>query len=304
MLLLNKKLHLFVTNLLIILSHTADASDENSFEYEFDPYYTNAGYYISLSEEPMPEIAFEKESKLYEHMLYSITSSPQFFLIEASVNPLPVAGVFLKKQHPSIYDKSQINDQLNIIKAVTEGFDEPYALSFFLGSVVRFIRPDESDNIKNKGYTGYLLTIGDKHIVSNTQVDDNWYEFEVKIKGDQEFKDKTLSWSLRTGVKIHSNNNIADVIHFGLRRNHLDTSLKHPGFMDNSDIEYKIEFNKDTYKLVEQEFFINKKWRLGFSKKSVFSFGVGFVIESGKYTGPLAANSTDFSLILRPNLNF
>ena len=304
MLPLKRKKHLAAIVFLIIMSHTTIASGENTFEYEFDPYYTNAGYYVGFSEEKIPEVTYEKESKLYQHMLYSITSSPQFFLIEASVNPLPIAGVFLKRQYPSAYDKSQLNDELNIIKAVTEGFEEPYALSFFLGSVVRFIRSNESDNIKNKGYTGYLLTVGDKHIVNNNQVDDNWYEFEVKIKGDQEFKDKTLSWSLRTGVKIHSNENIADVVHFGLRRNHLDTALKHLEFLDNSDIEYKIEFDKDTFKLVEQELFINKKWHIGFSEKSVFSFGIGFVLENGKYSGALASDSTKFSLIFRPNLSF
>ena len=169
---------------------------------------------------------------------------------------------------------------------------------------MRFVRPDESENINNKGYTGYLLSIGDKHIVSNTQVDDNWFEFEVKIKGDQEFKDKSLSWSLRTGVKVHSNDDIADVIHFGLRRNHLDTTLLKPDFIDNSDIEYKIKFNKDTFELVEQELFISKKWHLGFSEKDAFSFGIGFILVEDKYRGKLASNSNDFRLIFRPNLDF
>ena len=301
---LNIKHHLFATSLLIILSHPTNVCAENSIEYEFDPYYTNAGYYISLTEDMIPEVTYEKESHLYQHMLYGIISAPRFLLIEASVNPLPIAGVYLKKQHPNFYDKNQISNDINVIQALTEGFEEPYALSFFLGCVVQFIRPDESENIKNKGFTGYLLSVGDKHIINNTQVDDNWYELEVKIKGDQEFKNKSLSWSLRTGVKIHSNNEIADVIYFGLRRNHLDTDLKYFDFIDNSDIEYKIEFNKDTLKLVEQELFISKKWYIGFSEKSVFSFGIGFVLENGKYSGSLASNATNFSLIFRPNLNF
>lgn len=298
------KNHLLAIIALIILSRSTDVSAIDAVEFEFDPYYSNAGYYISLTDEEIPKVTNEKESYLYQQMLHSIISKPRFFLIEASVNPLPIVGVHLKRQHPDFYDKSQINDDLNMIQALTEGFEEPYALSFFLGSVVQFIRPDESENISNKGYTGYLLSVGDKHIVRNTQIDDNWYEFEVKIKGDQEFKNKTLSWSLRTGIKIHSNKDIADVIHFGLRRNHLDTALTKLSFLDNSDIEYKIEFDKDTFKLVEQELFINKKWHIGFSEKSVFSFGIGFILESGKYSGALSANETNFSLIFRPNLNF
>ena len=240
------KNHLFAISALIILSRSTDVSAINTVEFEFDPYYTNAGYFISLTEEEIPKITDAKEGYLYQHMLHSILSKPRFFLIEASVNPLPIVGVHLKRHHTDFYNKSQVNDDLNIIQALTEGFEEPYALSLFLGSVVQFIRPGESEDISNKGYTGYLLSVGDKHIVRNIQVDDNWYEFEAKIKGDQEFKNKSLSWSLRTGIKIHSNENIADVIHFGLRRNHLDTALTKPSFIDNSDIEYKIKFDKDT----------------------------------------------------------
>lgn len=298
------KNHLFAISALIILSRSTDVSAINTVEFEFDPYYTNAGYFISLTEEEIPKITDAKEGYLYQHMLHSILSKPRFFLIEASVNPLPIVGVHLKRHHTDFYNKSQVNDDLNIIQALTEGFEEPYALSLFLGSVVQFIRPGESEDISNKGYTGYLLSVGDKHIVRNIQVDDNWYEFEAKIKGDQEFKNKSLSWSLRTGIKIHSNENIADVIHFGLRRNHLDTALTKPSFIDNSDIEYKIKFDKDTFKLVEQELFINKKWHIGFSEKSVFSFGVGFILENGKYSGALSTNASDFRLIFRPNLNF
>ena len=298
------KNHLSAITVLIILSRSTDVSAINPIEFEFDPYYTNAGYYVSLTEEKIPKITNEKESHLYQHMLDSIISKPRFFLIEASVNPLPIVGVHLKRQHPDFYNKSQINDDLNIIQALTEGFEEPYALSFFLGSVVQFVRPGESENISNKGFTGYLLSVGDKHIVRNIQVNDNWYEFEVKIKGNQEFKNKSLSWSLRTGIKTHSNEDIADVIHFGLRRNHLDTALTKLSFIDNSDIEYKIEFDKDTFKLVEQELFINKKWHIGFSEKSVFSFGIGFILESGKYSGALSTTASDFRLIFRPNLNF
>lgn len=295
---------LLTIHLFTLAGYSASTEAVNEVEYELDPYYSNIGYYISLTEEAIPEVTYEREKTIYESMIYNAISTPRFFLVEASLNPLPVLGTYIKRNHPGFYDSSQFNEELNIIQAMTEGFEEPYALSFFLGSVVRFIRPGESEKVKNKGYTGYLLSIGDKHIVRNTLIDDNWYEFEFKIKGDQEFRKKTLSWSLRAGVKIHSNDEVADVIHFGLRRNHLDTSRKPLTFLDNSDIEYKIEFDKDEFDIVEQELFINKKWHIGFSEKSVFSFGIGFVLENGKYRGTLAANESDFRLIFRPDLKF
>jgi len=276
----------------------------NSLEFELDPYYTNAGYYISFTDEPIPEFIYEKESNIYRDMFDSVTAAPRFLLIEASVNPLPVAGAYIKKNHQGLYDDAQISGDLNAIQALTEGFEEPYAISLFLGSVVRFIRPGETEDIKNRGYTGYLLSLGDKHIISNEIIDDDWLEFEFKIKGDQDFLSKTLSWSLRAGTKLHQNDDITDVIHFGLRRNHFDSTLTRESFFDNSDIEYKLEFNKDNFELVQQEFFVNKKWHIGFSEKSVFSFGIGFILEKGKYSGLLARDATELRFIFRPNLQF
>jgi hypothetical protein len=298
------KLQAITTGFLLSTVFTMNAAAVNSLEYELDPYYSNAGYYISLTDEPIPEVTYENETHIYQDMFDSVTASPRFLLIEASVNPLPVAGAYVKKNHRNAYNKAQTSADFNAIQALTEGFEEPYALSLFLGSVVRFVKPNESKDINNRGYTGYLLSIGDKHIVRNDIVDDNWMEIEFKIKGDQDFLTKTLRWSLRAGAKIHDNINITDVIHFGLRRNHFDSNPNQRSLFDNSDIEYKLEFNKDSYELVQQEFFINKKWQIGFSEKSVFSFGIGFIVERGKYSGVLSKSATDLRFIFRPNLQF
>ena len=301
---MSPRLHLSILGGIILFGHTSQTYAANSLEYELDPYYSNVGYYISLTDEPTPEVIFDKEDKIHDALLSTVFSPPRLFLIEASVNPLPLAGVYLKRNNPGFYDDAQLTDDFNVIQALTEGFEEPYALSLFLGNVVIFKKPNQARTIKNRGYTGYLLSIGDKHIVNNELVDDNWYEFEFKIKGDRTFEGKSLSWSLRTGVKIHSNSDIADVVYFGVRRNHLDITTEKMDFIDNSDIEYTIQFDKNTFDLIEQEFFISKKWQINYFNGSIFTFGVGFILERDKYRGALAANATDFSFIIRPNLQF
>lgn len=278
---------------------------ENSLEFEWDPYYSNVGYYISLTDSPIPEVPEDDEARVYHRLLDSAFTLPRFMLLEVSVNPLPMLGEYIKDDHPNTYENAQIGEDINLVQALTEGFEEPYAMSLFFGSVMRFVKPGEKVKTSNRGYTGYVVSFGDKHIVNNTYVDDNWLELEWKTKGDQDFKNKTLSWSLRVGVKLHDHPDILDVIYFGLRRNHFDAGSDEISWFENADIDYKIELNKDDYGLVQQSLFINKKWPAPFgTAKSAFEFGVGFILENSKYRGTLEEESEDFRLILRPNFKF
>jgi hypothetical protein len=289
---------------LVFFAQAAALHAETSLEYELDAYYSNLGYYIGLTDQPIPVITNDDETANYQNMLDSTLQWPRFLLIEASVNPLPVLGVYLKKNQRDFYDKAEIRGNINLLQAFTEGFEEPYALSFFLGSVVRFSKPGEAEKVSNRGYSGYLLSMGTRHIVNNDLIDDNWYELEWKIKGDNDFEYKTLSWSLRVGSKVHSNVDIADIVYFGLRRNHLDSAAQHTSWFDNSDIDYKLSLNTADYNVVEQSLFINKKWPTPLAKKSAFEFGVGFILERNKYFGSLATQADDFKLILRPSFKF
>jgi len=277
---------------------------ETSLEFEYDPYYSNAGYYIGLTAQPIPEITQDDEAAIYQRLLDSTLQWPRFMLLEASVNPLPILGVYIKKHQRQFYDNTETRGNLNLVQAFTAGFEEPYALSMFFGSVVRFVKSGETTRVSNRGYSGYLLSVGDRHIVNNDLIDDNWYELEWKIKGDRDFESSSLSWSLRIGTKVHSNDDIADTIYFGIRRNHLDSASEDLTWFDNSDIEYKLSVNKDDYSLVEQSLFVNKKWPTPFIRKSAFEFGVGFILEHNKYTGALANQADDFRLILRPSFQF
>ena len=302
-----KSIRLTSFNSLLILaasSYSLTSQAESTIEFEWDPYYSNVGYYVPLTEAPIPEVTEDDEAKIYDRLLSSAFSIPRFMLFEVSVNPLPMLGAYMKDQHNTAYEKSRIRGNVNLIQAITEGFEEPYAASLFFGSVMRFSKPGEKQKTKNRGYVGYVASIGDKHIINNTYVKDNWYELEWKTKGDQDFKNKTLSWSLRVGAKIHNHTDITDVIYFGLRRNHLDAKSDEISWFHNADIDYKIELDKSNFELVQQSLFINKKWPAPFTSKSAFELGIGFILDKGKYTGALKSQSDDFRLILRPSFKF
>ncbi len=288
----------------ILMSITSPyASAEYSFETEWDVYYSNIGYYQSFTNEPIPEVVEDDESSTYSRMFDSILARPRFMLIELGVYPLPFAAAYVKEHHLSTYDNISVGD-FNILQAFTAGYDEPYALSLFFGSIVRFVSPGEKKKVKNRGYTGFLFSFGDQHIVKNLMVDDKWYELEWKIKGDKDFENKTLSWSFRIGAKVHENIEITDVVYFGLRRNHLDILSDEVSWFQNADIDYKIDFDSETFELSQQSLFINKKWPTFLFGKSTFEFGVGFIHERNKYTASLESQQEDFQLILRPSFRF
>jgi len=276
---------------------------EYSIEIEWDAYYSNIGFYQSLTNQPIPEIIEDDETSTYKRMFDRVFNKPRFMLIELGVYPLPYATAYVQEKHLSTYEKATIGD-FNVLQAITAGYDEPYALSLFFGSVVRFIKPGEEKKLKNRGYNGWVLSYGDQHIVKNQLVDDNWYELEWKIKGDKDFEAKTLSWSFRIGGKVHDNQNITDVLYFGIRRNHLDVASDDLSWFENADIEYKIDLDKDTFELSQQSLFINKKWPTLIFRKSTFEFGVGFIQQKRKYVGQLENQQEDFQLILRPSFKF
>ncbi len=292
----------------LVLSHVfiSQAWCESDLELELDPYYSNIGYYINFvdNDDAIPVVVVNNDMSILGRMVKSTFTMPQTFLVEASVSPLPILGVYTRKNHPAIYDDAEVSRDLNMIQALTAGFEEPYAVSVFLGSVVRFVEPGKSKKIKNRGYSGYLLSTGDQHIINNYMVDDKWYELEWKIKGDQDFNTRTYSWSLRAGIKTHEHDEISDVYYFSFRRNYFDSQSDSLSFVGNSDIEYKVEFTRNGLRLAQQEFFINKRWPTFLSIKSSFSLGVGFILQKSKYMGELASEADDFRFIVRPNFDF
>lgn len=277
--------------------------DAIQFDYEFDPYYTSAGVYISLTDEPIKDLGQRSEFDIYKHLLLN-SYVPRFLVIEASVNPMPIAGVLVKDGWHGTYEDAEVSNNLNLVQALTAGFEEPYALSLFLGNVVEFTEKGASKG-GNKGYMGYLLSFGDKHIKDNELIDDKWVEFEAKIKGDREGEMGKLNWSFRVGSKIHEHPEITDTVYFSLRRSRLDYESA-TSMLRNSAAEYTIDLDNENFKAVRHYFLVEKKWPLK-QYKMAASLGVGFIYDTGrKYSGSLKERgaSENFIILIRPNVEF
>ncbi len=284
-----------------------DDAGRQEFSIELDPYYSNIAYTFSLTDKPISKEPYAHEQSLYYYLLKSIYI-PRFVVLEASIYPLPIAGVYIRK-NTDWREKTQISDNINVVKSITTGFPEPWAFSFFFGNVVDFVKDDNT--VVGKGYSGLLLSYGNKHIVDNIMVDDNWFETEIKLKGSDVRKKRDVSWSYAIGYKKHNNKDIKDAVYISIKRNRIDYILEGGNpflniFTKNSEQEVRIDF--DPFRLNEGKrtrylFLFGKKFVV--NENTAFSLSIGTLktVASG-YSGRLKQRVDEhWSLIFRPNVH-
>ncbi len=273
--------------------------------WELDAYYSSLGLEVPLTNAPLPDGGTLSEREVYRQ-LFRASLRPRVLMLEASVYPMPMAGTWFKKHHPSAYAAFDIADvggnQLNLIDGLTAGFQEPWALSVFAGSAMAFSPRADSDN---RGYMGYLVSYGAKHIRNNVLIDDDWWELEWKLKGERERENDDLSWSFRLGVKNHGNPDIRDVAYIALRRSNLDYNAPLLAFLNNANLEFKTEVERRHFRFLRQEITVGYNIPLR-SQGFALTLDTGFIYESqDKYTGPLADPTADnFTIVFRPNIKF
>jgi hypothetical protein len=285
------------------LAKADDSSDESrySWETEIDPYYSNLGLYLNLADEPIPDLGDKTEDAIYQDLLFR-SHKPRFILLEFSVNPMPILGAYLRKHQEDFYQDAELREDLNFVEVLTAGFEEPYAVSLFMGNMVTYGGNGEKEG-KNKGFMGYLLSHGDKHLLNNEVIDDNWYEFEWKIKGKIARRERNLEWSFRVGAKWHENEFIADSMYVGVRRDHFDIQKEWLSFLENSGVDVYMEFSQDERAPTQQRILAHKNFPLKNSKR-MFKLAFGFIRTSNRrYQLPLQEN-TDVQLAIIPSIKF
>jgi hypothetical protein len=273
--------------------------------WELDPYYSDVGVNIPLTEKPIPTIKSTSESVIYSELIQG-SLIPRYMLVEASVYPMPLLGTYIKANNPDLYGKGRVgHSSVNMIESVTAGFQEPWAVSAFFGNIARIVRPGEKRTGSNFGYTGYLISAGSKHIKSNEMIDDHWLELEWKIKGKIDYPDEKLGWSFRVGTKFHDNKNITDVIYVNLFRSNLNAHFSFLSWINNSTLDIKLYFSEENAQLVRQEYVVGKKFpKIGWSYTPTFDVGVVWSSPS-EYSGILrTSNTSTLTLVLRPSVEF
>jgi len=293
----------YVFSLVIYLASASLNASSGEWEHELDAYYTNIAYFKTLDDSPIPELGKRSEVQVYRDLFFR-SYFPRFILVEASINPLPLLGVYLKSDEGSgIYNDMRITQDLNLVEVVTAGFEEPYAISLFLGNMVKYDAADGSDT-KSKGFMGYLASYGHLHIRNNKLIDDRWAEFEWKLKGDQVLPEMQLSWSFRTGFKIHDNPYITDEFYIAIKRERIQQTGNIFSWVQNGGIELKLRMDQRTGDTIGQQLIIDKKIPIKY-KGWVLSLGIGFIRDTPKkYSGPLLIDENITSFVLRPSLSF
>jgi hypothetical protein len=284
---------------------TAAKAAEVEFGHEIDPYYSNVSVSIPLTDKPIQEITGVNEFQVYKR-LFANSLIPNFVLLEASAMPLPLLGVATKHYTPDFYRGFNIGSgNLNLLEAVTAGFQEPYAFTLFLGEMVSFVKPGEEKISLNKGYMGYMASYSNQHIKRNVLIPDHSVEAEWKLKGDRIFRDNKLSWSFRAGAKIHDHPEITNSYYLGFRRNNLDFNADFLSWLHNSDVNIRWDFSARNGRLMRQEYVFGKKIPLQ-RWKVALKIETGIILEDrATYSGAL--RDKDFQsirAIIRPNLEF
>jgi len=275
--------------------------------WELNPYYTSAALNVPLTDEAFPDGGRMKEEHVYRD-LFLRSLKPNVFLLEASVYPMPILGTWMRKHQKGLYDSTTVGGgahALNLVDSLTAGFQEPWAVSAFLGGQMKFSRPGEDEVSTNRGYMGYLVSAGNRHILNNVMINDDWMEFEWKMKGERKFKEERLSWNFRIGFKNHNNPDIADTVYLGISRSNLDFNSPFLSILDNSSLTLFTEFSQHHSTLVRQEIVFGKKYPLS-SLRYALSVDFGVIYENAsKYSGVLAPLAhTGLTLVFRPNIAF
>ncbi len=294
----------------VLFPFQLDKAGYHQISFELDPYYSCVDYTLSLTDKPIPKTILTNEWMYYSHMLKNLYL-PRYILVEGSIYPLPVAGVYIKENYDNFYQNAELSHSLNIVRAVTEGFPEPWAASFFLGNVADFTSSDGKE-VVGKGYSGWLFSYGGYHIVDNIMVRDNWWESEIKLKGSDLREAHNLSWSYSLGVKFHDNSEISDVCYVSVKRNRIDF-VKHDinpllgFFVYDSEQEFRADFKVDEVhraRLSRVSFLFGKNFPVG-KGNVTFSFATGVVkLFQNSYSGELKRRiEREWTLIFRPNVH-
>jgi hypothetical protein len=285
---------------------TPDSSGRTQFELWLDPYYSAVNATRALASEPIHRLDTDHEGGVYSWLMRRLPF-PRDVLVEASVNPLPVAGWATRRFARSAYDAVE-QDGFRPIQAVTTGFPEPWALSLFLGNVVNLVSSADSGKVHGVGYSGLLVSWGAWHLNGNRLVRDDWFETEVKLKGDDLQPRRKLGWSFRIGWREHLHPSIRDAVYLSVARKRTDFAVTEVDLLRNSSLEARVDLDRSSLPApspLRWTALVGKKFPSS-SGAWAFSMSAGLERETrSAYDGDLRETAPKgWTLLLRPNVEW
>ena len=289
----------------VCYSWPLQAATETEYDYELDLYYSNVSLYIDIdSEKNITDASDFSEKEIYTQLLAN-AFIPNIILLEASLSPMPIGGLYFRKENESLYEKATVSD-FNLVKSLTAGFDEPYALSLFLGRMMVFNRAKQGHLGANRAFIGTLLSASGHSIKDNKVYKDSSLVIEFKLKGTRNYDQHKLDWSFRVGSKLHSNHDFTNLLYLGLRRSRIDFNKSIFSLFYNTAYSLYFSVSADTLHLTETELTIEKKWPSTFFYKTVYGLELGYLYNGDeKYKGTLRSDGTNNHVfVIRPSISF
>ncbi|MBL7075140.1 hypothetical protein ISS37_07875 [candidate division KSB1 bacterium] len=213
----------------------------------FDPYKSHTSFYQDLVRDRALEIWTEEEGKLYRDLLREVMI-PQFMLVEFTLYPLPFWGAWLERDYPRLFNRFHFYSDVNLLRMVSSGYEQPYSLSFFLGDILTFYDILDFQNWKlkyrGKGIIGVVLTVGNQSFLDSWLFKDYWVQLMGKMRGVRVIGSGAgeFSWDFKAGVKLHQKGELPDVLILSFRRRRMDPGAPKftPG--QNCRWEYEMQF--------------------------------------------------------------
>lgn len=284
---------------------TVQAETTIEYDYELDLYYSNISMFIDVdAENNVTDASDFSEQQIYTNLLNNVFR-PNIILLEASLNPMPIAGLYFRQQNEDLYQKTNISN-FNLVRSLTAGFDEPYAFSFFFGRMLVFNRSKKGHLGVNRAFIGTLLSVSGHSIKENRAYEDKSLIIEFKLKGTRKYTAHSLDWSFRVGSKLHSNHNFTNTLYMGLRRSRVDFDKSRLSLFYNTAYSAFFSVSAQTFQLTETVLSIEKKWPSMLFYKTVYGLETGYLYNGDeKYRGRLRNEGIENHVfIIRPSISF
>lgn len=249
----------------------------------FDIYKPFASIYFNMKRRQQP-VALERgeERQIYISLGQRLIF-PSYLLFQITGYPLSALSSYLETDRFETYNRFNVNSDLNILRSIGVGFEEPYAFSLFLGNVLFLAYKDSAENrLKQSGsaLAGFLISSGKHQIYNNIYLHDNWFQIELMLIGNlNEPKRRKFSWNFRLGAKFHKNELLRDVFTLTTERSHTDWRSTGWSLLKNSIFKYQahipIPTSDDSTPAASHLITYGKKFPIHLFKRKMF-FVLGF----------------------------
>ena len=212
----------------------------------FDIYKPYASIFINLKRYERPTIIQSGEETYIYSKLIRQLYLPKFALFQTTLYQLSTLSTYLETDYPQIFNRFNTYFDLNLIRSISSGYEEPYSFSLFLGNIVLLgfasHKNGEQKLLKQSGsaLAGFLISTGNHQICDNIYLTDRWYQYEFMLVGDLKEKNiRRILWNFRVGLKHHQNKIFRNVFLFSVKRSHSTWEKTGFSLIKNSVFRYK-----------------------------------------------------------------